>query len=330
MKTGRIRKKEPLPQPEEQPAAETATAPPPSSKPPRSQPAPTTAKAPIVGKQSKPPYLIFGIMGAIFVCFVIFIIIMTLRGGADEWIEATRANGSWTTTVTLYGPQIAIEERWESDCLNAANASVRTGTCVMKDTKTYQDNVVDDYEEYAYNIYYEETWDKVYQAQGTEFVVTALGSDDWWEENLHYNRTEELDKASCEYTNYTLWVNDRQDSTQEVEVYLSECEVWDHVVVRERVYDQQAWCQCEVVTLVQMGQQSKQGSGMNVSWPNVNVPAGGRSEQAFQGQVTFLGDDYTYTTSTEDLNKYQDYLTGQYYIGLRDGKPVTVSKNPDR
>ena len=269
-------------------------------------------------------------MGAIFVCFVIFIIIMTLRGGADEWVEATRASGSWTTTVTLYGPQIAVEERWESTCVSDPKANVRAGTCVLRDAKTYQDTVVDDYEEYAYNIYYEETWDQIYQAQGTEFVVTALGSDDWWEGDLHHSRTEELDKASCEYTNYTLWVNDRQNSTQEVEVYLAECEVWDHVVVKERVYDQQAWCLCEVATLVQMGQQSTQGEGLNVSWPNANVPAGGRSEQAFKGQVIFVGDDYTYTTSTDDLNKYQYYLTSQYYIGLRDGNPVTFSKNPDR
>jgi hypothetical protein len=324
MKTGRVRKKA---EPATPPGEETSTATPaprPKSPPPRTP----TPPAGTAVKQPKPPYLIFGILGAIFVCFVIVVIIMTLRGGADEWVEVTRANGSWTTTITVFGPQVKVEERWEADCTGDANGTVRVGTCLKKDTDTYQDRVVDDYEEYAYDIYYEETWDKTYQAQGTEFVVTALGSDDWWEGNLHYTLEEELDRNSCQYTNYTLWVDDPKDVSQEVEVYLAECEVWDHVVVAERVYDQRSWCQCDVTTLVEMGQQSEQGSGSNVLWPNPNVPGSGSTERAFKGQVTFLGDDYTYTTTTDDLAQYQDYLTTQYYIGLNDGKPVTVSKNP--
>jgi hypothetical protein len=324
MKTGRVRKKaEPTTPPTEE-AGTAAPAPKPKSPPPKTPFRPTGAG----GKKPNPPYLIFGILGAIFVCFVIVMIVMTLRGRADEWVEATRANGSWTTTVVVFSPQIKVDERWEADCIGDANGTVRVGTCVMKDTDTYQDKVVDDYEEYAYDIYYDETWDKTYQAWGTEFVVTALGGDDWWEENLHYTLEEELDRDSCQYTNYTLWVDDPNDTSQEAEVYLAECEVWDHVVVTERMYDQQSWCQCDVTTLGEMGQQSEQGSGTSVRWPNPSVPAGGNTERAFKGQVIFLGDDYTYTTTTDDLAQYQDYLTSQYYIGLNDGKPVTVSKNP--
>jgi hypothetical protein len=266
----------------------------------------------------------------VFLCLVLAIVLFIVAGGGGrtEWVEVTRASGEWTTTVTILGPQVAVEEHWETDCLNDASAAVRAGTCILKDTGSYDDSVVDEYDEYAYNTYYEETYGKVYRASGTEFVATQLQTDDWWEEKLHYVLEEELDKQSCQYTSYTIWIDDPQDSTQEVEVYLSECEVWDHVTVYERVYEQKAWCQCDVTSLVQVGQQTDSGSGANVVWLDPSVPAGGRTETAFQGQVTFLGDDYTYTTTTQDLAQYQDYLTGQYYLGIRDGKAVSISKNP--
>jgi len=330
MKTGRVRKKaQPTPQ-ETAPEQEQAPKKPPA---PPTRPAPSKAKVKpraTGGRAGKPisPYLFFGILGAIFVCVLIFVIAMTMRGGAEEWVEVTRTNGAWTTTTTVYGPQVKIEERWENECVSDPNGTIRFGTCIRKDTNTYNDKVVDDYEEYAYDIYYDETWDTTYQAQGTEFVVTALGTDDWWKGNLHYTRQEELDKDSCDYTTYSLWVNDPQDKSQEIEVYLAQCEVWDHIVVEERVYDQKSWCQCDVTTLVEIGQQSDQGAGLDIRWPDANVPPGGRTERAFKGQVTFLGDDYTYTTTTDDLNQYQDYMLSQYYIGLRDDKPVMVSKNP--
>jgi hypothetical protein len=277
-----------------------------------------------------PVALIIGIVLAVLVCVVVFVVLMAGKPAADEWVQATRADGSWTTTVVVYGPQVTIEERWESDCTAAANSSVQTGTCVMKDTDTYKDTVVDEYEEYAYNLYYEETWDELYEAQGSEFSVTALGGDDWWEENLHYVVEEELDRESCELTNYTLWVDDPDDRTQEVEVYLAECEVWDAVTVYERVYEQESWCRCAVTTLVQAGQQSEQGSGLEIRWPEPAVPAGGNTQQSFQGQVTFWGDDYSYTTRTDAPGRYQDLMTSQYYIGLSDGEPVAISKNPDQ
>jgi hypothetical protein len=324
MKTGRVRKKA-------QPAAEEQAA------RPRTQPAPPgpaaarrAPQAAAAPKKSLSGGMVGAILGGIFACFALVMILLTITGGAKEWVKATQARGEWTTTVSLFGPQVTIEERWETDCRNDPNGAIRPGTCVLAATNTYNDTVVDEYDEFAYNIYYEETYRQVYEASGTEFVITQLKSDDWWKDNLHYVLQEELDKDSCQYTKYTVWVDDPQDKTQEMEVYLSECEVWDHVTVSERTYEQKPWCQCDVTALVQIGQQSDTGTGSDIRWPTPNVPAGGRTEQSFQGRVTFLGDDYTYTTTTYDLSQYQDYLTSPYYIGLRDGKPVTVSKNPPK
>lgn len=330
MKTGRVRKKaQPTPQEAapDKPAKKKASKR--SYRPKGSSGRRVKGSGRTPPQKSASPYWLFGILGAGFVLVVVFVIIMTRLGRAGEWVEVNRTNGSWTTTATVLGPQVKIDERWEVDCMSDSNATVRAGSCIEKDTDTYRDTVLDDYEEYAYDIYYEETWDKTYEPRGTEFVVTTLGSDDWWEANLHYTREEELDKSACEYSTYTVWVDDPQNSSQEIEVYLAQCEVWDHVVVAERVYDQRLWCQCEVATVIEIGQQSEQGSGLDVRWPNPTVPAGGRVERAFKGQVIFQGDDYSYTTTTDDLSKYQDYLMGQYYLGLRDGKAVTVSKNPD-
>lgn len=336
MKTGRVRKKAQPTPPEEAP--DKAAAPDKPAKKKKSKrpyrPKGSSGRS-VKGSGRTPPsklsspYWFFGIFGAVFVVVLIFVIFMARRGRANDWVEASRAIGSWTTTATVFGPQVTIEERWEVDCTSDSGATVRVRSCVEKDTDTYRNTVVDDYEEYAYNIYYEETWDKAYETRGTVFVVTTLGSDDWWEGNLHYTREEELDKSACEYTSYTVWVDDPQNSSQAIEVYLAECEVWDHIVVEERVYDQRSWCQCEITTPVEIRQQSEQGTGMNIAWPNPSVPAGGHVKRAFKGQVIFRGDDYFYTATTEDLGEYLEYLTRQYYIGLRDGKPVTVSKNPE-
>lgn len=335
MKTGRVRKREerPAEEPEVKPPVAEEPARPPAPEPeprpaarpsPQPSPRPTTAAA----KRRKSSNLLLIVFIAIVVIIACIVIMMLLRGGTDEWVEATRANGAWTATTTVFGPQVLIQEKWEADCISDPSGSVRVGSCILKDANTYRDTVIEDYEEYAYDIYYEETYQDVYNAQGTEFAVTALGTDDWWEENLHYAREEELDRDSCQYTSFTLWVNDPNDSTQEVEVFLSECEVWDHVTVTERVYDQKDWCQCNVTTLAQIGTQTEQGTGTTVHWPQPAVPAGGNTQQAFSGKVTFLGNDYSYTVTTDDPNQYQDYMTGQYYIGLRNEKPVTVSKNP--
>jgi hypothetical protein len=261
---------------------------------------------------------------------LIIVLLLVIFGGkkADEWVPATRAEGVYTTTVTVFGPQVSQEEGWESECRTDANCAVLAGTCIQKDTGNAREEWVDEYEEYAYNIYYEETYQEVYEAQGAEFSITSLGSDDWWQDDFHYVLQEELDRDSCQLSDYTIWVDDPDNSTQEIEVYLSDCEVWDHVTVYERVYEQAAWCQVRKTTMIQMGQQTQQGTGQTVRWAQVSMPEGGRTEQAFEGQVTFGGDDYTFTVTTTDPAKYQDYLVGGYYIGLDDGEPFTVRKNP--
>lgn len=324
MKTGRVRRKEPPQKPPETDAAPQETT-------PTAAPPPPPAVAAVQPSRPRSSSLVLLVFVFIVVVIAIMAILTLTRGSrTDEWVAVTRANGAWTTNVALFGPQVVIEEMWESDCTSATSGAVQPGTCVLRDTDRYQDTVVEDYEEYAYNIYFDETWSTIYQAQGTEFVVTTLGRDDWWEGNLHYTRVEELDRDSCQYTTYTVWVDDPNDSTQETEVFLSECEVWDHVTVEERTYDQAMWCQCGLTRLVQLGQQSSQGTGASVTWPQPTIPQGGRTEPSFSGKVTLVGDDYTYTVTTEDVNAYQDYLTGQYYIGIRKGKPVGVSKNPPK
>jgi hypothetical protein len=324
LKTGRVRKKAPAA------AEEQAARPHTQPAPPRPAPARRTPQAAAAPKKALSGGMVGAILGGLFACFALVMILLTITGRPKEWVKATQTTGEWTTTVTLFGPQVTIEERWETDCRNDPNGAIRPGTCVLKATSTYNDTVVDEYDEFAYNIYYEETYGQVYEASGTEFVITQLKSDDWWKDNLHYILQEELDEDSCQYTKYTVWVDDPQDKTQEMEVYLSECEVWDHVTVSERKYEQKPWCQCDVTALVQIGQQSDTGTGSDIRWPNPAVPGGGRTEQSFQGRVTFLGDDYTYTATTDDLSQYQDYLTSPYYIGLKDGKPVTISKNPPK
>lgn len=326
MKTGRVRRKE-KPAPEED---RDQPSPRPQAKQPSVRPSRPKSSAPKAGTEresGKKPPILWLVGGALAVIVICFVIVMTLSGGTDEWVEATRVDGSWTTTVTLLGPQVTVKERWEAACIDDPDGTIRAGTCVMKDADTFQEVVREDYDEYAYNLYYEETWSKVYQAQGIEFVVTELGSDDWWEEDLHYTRVEELDRDSCQLTEYTLWVDDPGDSTQEIEVYLAECEVWDHVVVKERVYDQAPWCECDVTTLVEIGRETEQGSGPDVRWASPAVPQGGRTDRSFVGQVVFLGDDYEYTTRTEDVEEYQGYFIGRTYLGLKDGKVVTVSKD---
>jgi hypothetical protein len=317
MKTGRVRKK---------------AQPPPEEKAQEGQPpvGPPASEPSIEAKPGQPLSVgcIVGLVVTVIALAVILILVFGGRGDTEAWIKASGADGSWTTSITVFGPQVTVHEEWQDDCVSDPLGTVRPGTCYMKNTDAYRDTVVDEYEEYAYDIHYEETWDRVYQVQGTEFAVASLGTDDWWEDDLHYTVQEELDKDSCEYSSYTLWVDDPDDSTQETEVYLSECEVWDHVVVYQRVYEQEPWCQCDVTALVPLAELSEQGGGTRVLWASPDVPSGGSTEQSFQGQVTFLGDDHTYTVTTTDPEQYEHYLTGEYYIGLRDGKPVGISASP--
>jgi hypothetical protein len=158
-------------------------------------------------RSSLPIGCILGLIVGVLALVVLFTL-MQQRAARIEWVPVTQATGAWTARVQVFGPQVTSEQRWESDCTADPRGAIRAGSCILKDSGVYRDNVIDDYEEYAYDIYYEETWSQVYQAQGTEFVVTALESDDWWEGNRHFTRQEELDRDSCTYTSYTVWVDD--------------------------------------------------------------------------------------------------------------------------
>jgi hypothetical protein len=210
----------------------------------------------------------------------------------STYLPAT-AEGSWTTTVELVGSQ-QIDESTEQ--------------------------VVDDYDEYAYNIYYEETEAKVYEAAGDAFAVTQLNErKDWWEGDLHYFSEEWLDKETCQYTNYTVWITDPEDTDYEIEVVLSECEVWDHVVVRERISEGGE-------PAVVPGTLTLQGVGAAVEWPAAVAPAGGRLEREFEGTVIFRADGAKRTVTTTDVDQYVRYLTVPYYLGLdEDGKVVDLT-----
>ncbi len=335
MKTGRVRKKaEPSPPKETapdtpSPVEEAAPIRPPSQPGESLRPA-QTARPAAASAVPRGPISIGCIFAAVVAVIAILAIaaLLSASGGDQEWIEATQAAGTWTTTTVVIGPQVAVQEQWETDCIKDPNGTVRPGTCTMEDSDSYREEVREDYDEYAYDIYFEETWEKIYQSQGTQFVEATLGSDDWWEGNTHYTRVEELDPESCTYTEYTIWVDDPSDTSQEVEVYLSECEVWDHVTATERIYDQRLWCQCDVTSFVELTRQSDQGSGFAIHWPEPPLPAGGRAEESFSGQVTFRGDDQTFTVSTDDPAQYRDFLNSQYFIGVKNDRPVTVSKSP--
>jgi hypothetical protein len=320
MKTGRVRQKAQAP-------AEGVAA-----------PAQPEATAPASGLQQRPvgvqPLLaakapssrgIFLVFALGIVTVIVIMVIFALGRRPKEWVPVTRASGSWETTVTVFGPQATLQNLWQTECAASPTSRVRAETCVQADTGREQ--VVGQRDEFAYEIYYEETWSQVYQAQGIEFTVTELGSDDYWEGNRHYTVVEEVKKDTCQLTGYTVWVDNPGNTTQQQEVYLSQCEVWDRVTVSERVYGLR--CQCEVIVEARLGQQAAQGEGATVNWPQPVLPGGGRTQQAFAGRVTFVGADHTITVTTNDLGQYTGYLTDQYYIGLnRKGDPVSVSRNP--
>jgi hypothetical protein len=337
MKTGRVRKKaEPGAQgpttPQPQPTVSTPQ-PQPTVSTPKPHPTVSAAKLhpTVATAQPKPKIPTWAILAAMSICFALAIACLVISGGrpkAEQWIKAEQADGVWTTTVTVLGPQAPVQGCWQTDCTADRNCAVQPGTCVMATATAYREVAVKEYDELAYNIYWEETWDQVYEAQEADFVVIQLGSDDRWEGDLHTVRQERLKKDTCEYTEYTVWVTDPQDKSQEIEVYLSECEIWDHVTVTRKEYEERSWCQCETTTLVKIGEQSEQGSGLEVRWPQPSVPRGGRADQSFAGQVVFRGDDYSITVSSKNLAEYQRYLTGQYYIGVRDGQAMQISPNP--
>ena len=327
MKTGRARSKEEMPPEEPRPAPEDQ---PPAAEPiggpPPSQAAAGTAQ-PQQGR-NRTIQLVFVAVVALIACILLFML-MRSCGRTDEWVEATSARGSWTTSVQLFAPQVQTRETWQTAC-TGSQGIVQQATCVVMPTGKFLSQPSRTYDEYAFNSYYDETQQKTYEAQGMEFVVSDLGGGERVVDNQRLVSKEYLRTDTCQQTEYTIWVDDPLDSTQEVEVYLQDCEVWQNVTVYDS--EQAPWCTCLVTVLVPAAQETSQGAGLQVSYPTLLIPEGGKSEQSFEASVTFSGGDgrYSLTQTTTDPAQYRDWLTTTYYLGLRDGKAVRLSKQPQK
>ena len=158
MKTGRVRKKKKAsPKPATKPSTK-------KSKPSKARSRSAAAvRRTLSGSRPNPasPKLLAALFFGAFGILVLVMILITALWDkkADAWVPVTQTRGQWTTTVKTWGPQASREERWEADCRSDPQATVEPRTCILKDTEEYEDQVVDDYEEYAYNIHYEEVLD---------------------------------------------------------------------------------------------------------------------------------------------------------------------------
>jgi len=324
MKTGRRRKKEPAQQPappqpegEQKPTtrAQSSAGIRPRAKKPTPSRAPTAQPA-----RMKQAVLLIVIGLVVFACLAV-LLSRACQGSASTrtvYLPAT-ANGSWTTTVRLVVPQVEVRGGWRADCEADPLCTVVPGTCETREREDQAtEQKVDEYEDYAYNIYYEETEGKLYEAGADTFVVTQLsGRREWRDGDLHYISEEFVDQDTCQYTNYTIWITDPEDDAYEIEVVLSECEVWDHVIVMQRVGEQDEYCQTEIEGA--MGVQdtlTAQGIGAGVEWPDPIPPAGGRLERDFEGRVVFRADGARHEVTVADADKYVRYLTIPYYLGI--------------
>jgi hypothetical protein len=250
---------------------------------------------------------------------------------ASTYLPAT-AEGSWQTTVKVLVPQMVRGEGWRSDCESDPDCRVLSAKCQMRPREDkFTESKIDEYDDYAYSIYYEEEEAKIYEASGTDFVVTELNPPkDWVEGDLHYHAKEWLDEETCQYTNYTVWITDPNDATQEVEVVLSECEVWENVVVEQRIYEDEEYCQTESVdSWAVESTLTENGTGAEVDWPSIQAPADGKEEREFEGTILFRADGIEHTVRTEDESAYVRYVTIPHYLGLdKNGKVVRVTDNP--
>ncbi len=315
MRTGRRRKKQ---APEEQQPTPTPK--------PSSRPARTPSRFPL--RRGLVPILAIAAVLCVLVIGILVCGRSCFAPKAETYLPVT-AEGSWQTTVEVLVPQMVRSEGWRSDCESDPDCTVLSGTCQMRPREDkFTENQVDEYDDYAYNIYYEEEEDKIYEASGTDFAVTELNPPkDWVEEDRHYTAEEWLDEETCQYTNYTVWITDPGDATQEIEVVLSECEVWEHVVVKERIYENEEYCQTEVLdTLAVKDTLTESGSGADVAWPNAQTPADGKLEREFNGTVVFRADGVEHTVRTDDESAYVRYVTVPHYLGLdKNGKVVSVT-----
>ena len=315
MKTGRRRKKESQEPPRQAPSPPPETASPrPEGKKPPSPPLPSrtpSRRGLVLSILIVLALLIFGGLLCGRSC-------LGPRAEPSVYLPAD-AEGSWVTTVKLVVPQVTIEERFRSDCDLDVGCTVIPGTCEVREREDkYTEHTVDDYDDYAYNIYYEEAEDKLYEAAGDSFVVTQLNEkEDWWEENRHYFSEEWLDRETCQYTEYTVWITDPEDEEYEIEVLLAECEVWDHVVVKEAIYEEEEYCQIENVgSMTVQDTLTRQGVGATVEWAETVAPANGRLEREFEGTVIFQANGAERTVKATNVDTYIRYLTVPYYLGL--------------
>ena len=323
MKTGRRRKK--AERPEEEPISFSPT----PKAPPRSSP--VAPSRPVSRPSSRPkilPYLLVGGVVALLLCLVVGLTLFSPRAKPATYLPAA-AEGSWTANVKLLVPQIISGEGWRSDCEADTACAVLPATCEMQQRRDdFTEQTVDEYDDYAYNIYYEETEEKLYEASGNGFVVTELNaSEDWVEEDRHYLAEEWLDEETCQYTEFAVWITDPEDHEYDIEVLLSECEVWDHVVVKERVYEEDEYCQTETVgSLAVQDTLTQRGAGVNVEWPPAAAPAGGELAREFDGVVIFRADSTEHRVTVRDVDKYIRYLTVPHYLGVDErGRVIAVT-----
>jgi hypothetical protein len=321
MKTGRRRQKKEAPAtPEHVP-----------QEPSRPKPVAAPTGAGLARGRARPSIVQIAFIIVVLVIAIIAIVMMSRACSGPQAAEYLPAEttGSWGTTIQVLAPQIVSGEGWRSDCDASGNCTILAGTCEMQERRdTFTEREIENYDDYAYSIYFEELTQELYEAAGDEFAVTYLNlDDDRWEGERHIVSEEWLDKETCEYTNFTVWITDPDDASDEVEVVLSECEVWDHVVVTEKVYEREEYCQTETVQgLTVLETLSEQGSGMAVDWPTAVTPQGGELQSRFEGVVLFEADGVEHTLTVSDPDAYVRYLTVPQYLGVDDeGRVVRVT-----
>ena len=195
MKTGRRRKKETAPEePRQAPPEKDLRAK--VTRPPAKKPAAAGVPVPERSRLGKAGVLILVTL-VVFVCGSLLISRACLgpRATTETYLPAT-ADGSWTTAVRLVVPQAEVGEGWRSDFETDPGCRVIPGTCELRErADQYAERKIDEYDDYGYNIYYEETESKLYETAADTFVVTELNPKrDWWDGDLHYYSEEWLDR----------------------------------------------------------------------------------------------------------------------------------------
>ena len=166
MKTGRRRKKQPseqMPPEASQPDTEV-------HHPPATAPLSVGRKEPGSPVNRLLPIILI----AFFALVVAALICATCTGPRIEPAQYLPANaeGTWTASIRGLIPQIATAERFRSDCDADPACKILPGTCALQErTDDFSEERIDEYDDFAYEIYYEETENKLYEAQGSDFAV---------------------------------------------------------------------------------------------------------------------------------------------------------------